>query len=57
MQVLVWFYSKMDRFYPLIEKTKEELRPTDNDDDDDSSEEGDEDSEEVRFFNVISYRL
>lgn len=43
VQVLAWFYSRMDLFFPEIQKTKKRLRPTDDTSD---SEEESEDSEE-----------
>ena len=55
MQVLAWFHSKMDLFYPLIELTKKKYRNsddvTDDEDTDDESECGSlYQSEEVLFW-------
>ena len=42
VQVLAWFYSKMDLFYPLIEKTKDSFRNPDDVSDDEELDEEDE---------------
>ena len=47
MQVLAWFYSRMDEFLPLIEETKKKLRSSDQEesegeDDDDDDDDDDE---------------
>ena len=40
--MLAWFYSRMDEFLPLIEETKNKMRPSDQEE---SGEEDDDDDE------------
>ena len=52
MQVMSWFYSKMEEFLPLIEKTKKRLLLADGLEDSDG-ESDDEDDEE--YYDIVRF--